>query len=107
MAYQCIAKYLSRSFIPNHKPFEIVKQIKGYSSHEMRKTLWEARQLGYVKPWKRWKALDKGNMRYPQVTLSPAFKLEDIRKQAKGQLQLTEYEEPEPTCSSINGGCFL
>lgn len=42
---------------PNHKPFEIVKQIKGYSSHEMRKVLWEARQLGYVKPWKKWKAL--------------------------------------------------
>jgi len=42
---------------PNHKPFQIVKQIKGYSSHEMRKTLWEARQLGYVKPWKQWKSL--------------------------------------------------
>ena len=37
---------------PEHQPFQIVKQIKGYSSHEMRKTLWEARQLGYAKPWK-------------------------------------------------------
>lgn len=42
---------------PEHRPFQIVKQIKGYSSHEMRKTLWEARQLGYAKPWKKWKAL--------------------------------------------------
>lgn len=42
---------------PNHKPFQIVKQLKGYTSHELRKTMWEARQLGWIKPWKNFKAL--------------------------------------------------
>lgn len=72
-----------------------------------KKQTWLKMAMQQPDEFARWEALDKGNMRYPQVTLSPAFKLEDIRKQAKGQLQLTEYEEPEPTCNSINGGCFL
>lgn len=50
--------------------------------------------------------LDKNNTRYPQVTLNPNFKLEDVKKQAKGQMSLTPYEDIEPTCD-VSGSCFL
>lgn len=50
--------------------------------------------------------LDMENKRYPQVTLNPNYKLEDVKKQAKGQLSLTSYDDIEPTCN-VSGSCFL
>lgn len=50
--------------------------------------------------------LDMENSRYPEVTLNPNFKLEDVKKAAKGQLTLSEYEDIEPSCD-VSGSCFL
>jgi hypothetical protein len=50
--------------------------------------------------------LDINNKRYPVVTLNPNYRLEDVKKQAKGQLSLTSYEDIEPSCD-VSGSCFL
>jgi hypothetical protein len=50
--------------------------------------------------------LDMDNKRYPEVTLNPNYRLEDISKQAKGQMSLTSYEDIEPNCD-VSGSCFL
>lgn len=75
-----------------------------------KKSTWLKMANDQPREFARWEALDKNNKRYPQVTLSPSFKLEDIRKQAKEQSILTAFikeEEPEPKCDNVNGGCFL
>jgi len=54
----------------------------------------------------KWELLDKNNSRYPEVTLSPNCKLEDIRKMNAGQLSLIKFEEVEPSCE-VSGSCFL
>lgn len=72
-----------------------------------KKRTWINMAIQQPEEFARWELLDKNNMRYPSITLSPSFKLEDIRKYILSNKQLTDYEEPEPTCKNINGGCFL
>jgi hypothetical protein len=71
-----------------------------------KRTTWLRMAIEDPAEFERHLKLDKNNKRYPAVTLNPNYKLEDVQKQAKGQLSLTEYDDIEPTCD-VSGSCFL
>jgi hypothetical protein len=54
----------------------------------------------------RWELLDKGNSKYPKVTLSPNYTLESLRKRVGGQVSISRFLDTEPACD-VMGSCFL
>lgn len=58
------------------------------------------------KEFERHLRLEQNCSAYPRVRINPYYTLEDVKKSAKGQLTLTGYEDPEPTCD-VSGSCFL
>jgi hypothetical protein len=51
--------------------------------------------------------LEENNSAYPRILLNGKYSLRLLKENYEKQRTLLSYEDNEPNCYQVNGGCFL